>query len=362
MERDRALEIKVGLFVGLFLALFVGVVVLLGSEENLFEENYVLHTSFADISGLRDGAAVRLAGMDVGIVTAIEFSVDPADKKLEVHMRVASRFAERIRKDTVAEIKTQGVLGDKYIALSVGSMDKDELPYDSWVTSIEPQDLMAGVPEIKEGVLSITQRIDQILAGDEEGGAGKSLTDIIDSVRNILAEVEDGSGVIHTLVYDDQAGRKLRSTLASLDKVAADVGILTEEIKTGDGTLHALIYEEQFAALIASLEKTATDIDDVIVAVKEGDGTLHSLIYTDEGQNLIANLTDASADIREMTATIKAGDGTIGALIADPTLYEDVRTLLGGAQRNRVLRSYVRDTIRRNEREEGLSEGGAVRE
>ncbi len=362
MERDRALEIKVGIFVGIFLALFVGVMIMLGSEENLFEENYVLHTSFADISGLRDGAAVRLAGMDVGIVTSIEFSQDPNDKKLEVHMRVASRFAQRIRKDTVAEIKTQGVLGDKYIGLSVGSMDEPELAYDSWVTSIEPQDLMDGVPEIKENVLSITQRLDKALAGEEEGGAGQSLAEIVDSVRDILNEIEEGRGLIHTLVYDDQASRRLRSTLASIDKVAGDVAVLTAEVKEGDGTLHALIYEDQLSELVATLEQTAADIDAVIIEIKEGDGTLHSLIYTEEGQNLIANLTEASADIKEMTAAVKAGDGTLGALIADPTVYEDVKTLLGGAKRNKILRSYVRETIRKNERNEGLSEGGAVSE
>ncbi len=361
MERDRGLEIKVGLFVMMGIAMFVFVMIALGSEENLFERNYVLHASFADISGLRDGAAVRLAGMDVGIVTSIEFPADVGEKQIYVHMRVAERFQERIRKDSIAEINTQGVLGDKYISLSIGSKGEPALKYDDWIKSKDPQDLMAGVPEIKQNVLDITESLKVALEGEEGDSASKSLVEILASVRNILAEVETGKGMIHALVYDEAAGARLKSALANLDDVTEDVAVLTEEIKTGDGTLHALIYEDQISDLVATLDKTVEDIDGVVLAITEGDGTLHSLIYTDEGQNLVANLTDASADIKDITGSIKDGQGTLGALIADPTVYEDVKTLLGGAKRNKILRSYVRETIRKNERSEGLSDAGDTR-
>jgi phospholipid/cholesterol/gamma-HCH transport system substrate-binding protein len=94
--------------------------------------------------------------------------------------------------------------------------------------------------------------------------------------------------------------------------------------------------------------------------VKEGDGVIHSLLYEDEGKNLIDNLTVASSDIRAMVDEIEQGKGTLGAFIKDPSVYEDVKSFLGGAKRNKILKSYVRDTIRKNERSEGLSEGGAV--
>lgn len=360
MERDRGLEIKVGLFVAAGIAIFVFVIVMLGSEENMFEENYVLHASFSDISGLREGASIRLAGLDVGVVTTIEFPPDIGEKQVFVHMRVAKRFQDRIRKDSVAQISTQGVLGDKYISLTLGSAQEPAHNYDAWLLSEDPTDLLDGVEEIKLNILSITQNIDEILKGEQGANAVASLAEIIESVRSVLKEVEEGRGLVHTLVYDKSVSTKLKSALASVDTVAADVALLTEEIKTGDGAIHALIYEDQLTGVIASLDKTVEDIDAVIVEIKEGDGTLHSLIYTEEGQNLIANLTDASADIKSITGDIKDGHGTLGALLQDPTVYEDIKTLLGGAKRNKILRSYVRETIRKNERSEGLSDGGAV--
>jgi len=364
VERDRRLEVKVGVFVALGLAGFVAIMVVLGSEENLFEDNYVLHASFSDISGLRDGAAVRLAGMDVGIVTSIEFPPDINEKQIYVHMRVAQRYSERIRKDTVAEIKTQGVLGDKYISLSLGTPPEPVHNYDAWIKTKDPEDLLAGVQTIKENILSITDQIDVALKGEDGEKAGKSIVQMLESMRNILTEVEEGRGLIHALVYEEKAARDLKNALDGIDETAQSLAAITEAIETGDGTFHSLVYEDelgvQVAHLVATLDRTADNIDGLVLDIKEGDGVIHSLVYTDEGKNLIANLTDASADIKEVTESIKRGEGTLGALVMDPTVYEDVKTLLGGAKRNKVLRSYVRETIRKNEKSEGLSDGGAV--
>jgi len=361
----------------LFLATLLG----LGSEQNLFEQNYVLTTEFNEIAGLRTGAAVRLAGMDVGVVTGISFnspdvefeeSSDVPDedghlgfpkegeKHISVRLRVAKRFAERIRADTLASIQTQGVLGDQYIALSLGSQTRPKVPPDGVVRSIDPESLFDDVPEIKEKLLSITDQLDRALRGEDGEKATKSIAGILESVRNIIGEIEEGKGIIHALVYDEAVTRDMKGAIDGLDRTVDSIAAITNEIQHGDGTLHALVYENQIKDLVASLQKTADNIDEVVLAVKEGDGVVHSLLYGDEGKNLIDNLTAASADIRLMVEEIGEGKGTLGALVKDPSVYEDVKSFLGGAKRNKVLKSYVRDTIRKNERSEGLSEGGAV--
>ena len=381
MERDRKLEIKVGLFVGMGIMLFLATLMGLGSEQNMFEQNYVLTTEFNEIAGLRTGAAVRLAGMDVGVVTGIQFneadknrlegkpeeqgtdsSQAPAagDKHIAVRMRVAKRFSERIRGDTLASIQTQGVLGDQFIAISLGSLSKPEIAPGGVIASVDPESLLDGVPEIKEKLLSIADQIDRALRGDDGEKAGQSVFDILNSVRNIIAEIEEGKGVLHALVYDESVTRDVKGALDGLDKAVGSVADMTQEIQHGDGTIHALIYENQIKNLVGSLQKTAENLDAVVLAVREGDGVVHSLLYGDEGKNLIDNLTAASADIRTMMTEIGEGKGTLGALIKDPSVYEDVKGFLGGAKRNKILKSYVRDTIRKNERSEGLSEAGAV--
>jgi phospholipid/cholesterol/gamma-HCH transport system substrate-binding protein len=279
-------------------------------------------------------------------------------------MRVAQRYSDRIRRDSVAEIKTQGILGDKFVSLSLGTPPEEVHNYDAWLKTKDPEDLLAGVSTIKENIVSITDQIDVALKGEDGTKAGKSIVQMLDSMRNILTEVEDGKGLIHALVYEEKAARDLKHALDGIDEAAQSLAAITEAIETGDGTIHDLVYEDdlgqQISELVATLDRTADGIDGLVVDIKEGDGVIHSLVYTDEGKNLIANLTDASADIKDVTDAIKRGEGTLGALVVDPTVYEDVITLLGGAKRSKILKSFVRETIRKNERSEGLSDGGAV--
>jgi phospholipid/cholesterol/gamma-HCH transport system substrate-binding protein len=83
--------------------------------------------------------------------------------------------------------------------------------------------------------------------------------------------------------------------------------------------------------------------------VRTGDGNVHQLLYGDEAGDLISNLTAISADARAIVADIRAGRGTIGGLLVDPSIYEDVRRIVGNVERNDILRALVRYSIREDE-------------
>jgi len=365
MERDRSLEIRVGLFVALALAGFVTMIVVLGSEDALFEERYTLQAKFQDVNGLRVGAAVFLAGLDCGLVSDVTFPGKLSDQTVHVTMSIRDRCRDRIRGDSVASISSQGLLGDKLISLTVGSEDRNAMAEGSWLESVEPAELTDFLDDgrdIVARVKSIVVKIDDALGSEDGEGAGKSVLAILQSVRDILAEVENGQGLIHALVYDDRFTKKLNSTLASLDATADDFAAVAKEIKDGDGLVHNLVYEDEITpklvSLVENLNGTGQRIDELVKEIQEGDGLIHDLVYTDEGQSMLADLKDVSADIKDIVAATKRGEGTIGGLLVDPTVYQDVKTLLGRAQRNKILKAYVRDTLRRNEQEEGVSEAG----
>jgi phospholipid/cholesterol/gamma-HCH transport system substrate-binding protein len=364
MNRDPKAELKVGLFVLTGLALLVAIIVVLGSEQNLFERNMSLHAKFSDISGLRNGAAVRLAGLDVGTVTGIEFPANIEQREVWIHMRVAERFRERIRGDSVATISSMGLLGDKFIALSIGSHGRNPLEDGSWLDAVDPVDLFAGLGDIKDQVSSILRKVDDILGSEGGESAGQSILGILASLRNIIEEVERGEGIIHELVYDKRVAKDVTKLIGSIRNTADTINALVVDVRTGDGAIHDLIYEdkltEQLSSLLADLQKASKTIDEVVAEVKTGDGLIHDLVYGSDRGNLIRNLNEASADIKDIIASVKSGEGTVGALLVDPSLYGDLKTLLGGAQRNKILKTYVRDTMRRNERREGLTDGGEL--
>lgn len=365
MERDRSLEIKVGIFVALAVAGFVAMIIVLGSEDSLFEERYALRAKFGDVNGLRVGAAVFLAGMDCGLVSDVTFPGQLSDPTVHVSMSIRQACRERIRGDSVASISSQGLLGDKLISISVGSEARNVLAEGSWLESTEPAELTDFLDDgrdIVATVKSIVDKIDTALGSDDGQGAGKSVLAIVQSIRDILAEVEGGQGVIHALVYDKKITSDLKGAVSALDDVADDFAAVASEIKDGDGFVHNLVYEDEITpklvSLVENLNGTGQRIDSLVKEIQEGDGLIHDLVYTDEGQSMLADLKDVSADIKDIVSATKRGEGTIGGLLVDPTIYQDVKILLGKAQRNKILKAYVRDTLRRNEQQQGVSEAG----
>lgn len=348
------------MFMVLGLIITVAGVMILGSESKIFEQRYVLNASFEDVSGLRPGAQVQLSGLNVGLVSAVEFPKDLELKVIHVRMNLVKSYQERIRGDSVATISSQGLLGDKYVSITVGSAARQPMTEGSVLETQEPITIagyLEDFDEIVGNVKSITHTIDVILKGEDGQDAGKSVAAIFKAIQNVVAELEDGKGIIHELIYDKAVAKRFKSVIANLDVTSEKLVDVIGEIKDGDGTLHALIYKDQITGLLTSLTATAEKVDALVVEIKEGDGLIHDLVYTEEGQSMLANLTDASADIRDVVASVKRGEGTVGALLVDPTLYEDIKTLLGKAQRNKILKDYVRDTLRRNEREAGVDDG-----
>ena len=63
----------------------------------------------------------------------------------------------------------------------------------------------------------------------------------------------------------------------------------------------------------------------------------------------MGNMSAMSDDLREIVANMKAGRGTLGALLVDPSVYEDIKQLVGNVERNQVLRALVRYSIKQNE-------------
>ena len=109
MSRDKKLEFGVGLFVLLGLAGLAYLTIKLGAGALLGRDTYPVEARFANTGGLNNGATVMLAGVNVGRVEGIR--LEPADFSAIVEMQI--RTAVQLPADTMASIKTSGLIGDK---------------------------------------------------------------------------------------------------------------------------------------------------------------------------------------------------------------------------------------------------------
>ena len=117
----RKAEIFVGIFVLFSLTLFLAMVILIGGRQNIFEKRYEITGVFESVAGLQPGAEVHLAGINIGYIKSIKFS---KTNEVEVVMSISEKQSQRIREDSVACIKTMGLMGDRYIQITVGSEEE----------------------------------------------------------------------------------------------------------------------------------------------------------------------------------------------------------------------------------------------
>src|SRR3954471_5140847 len=159
-ERDKRIIIRAGLFVALGLALAGVVIFLISKERNLFDKQVAYIGAFDNVDGLVLDAPVRLGGLQVGQVTKISFAPDLGDKRIIVTMEVASKFKDRIRKDSVARVTGRGVLGDKAVDISLGSPEAEPVPSGGELetgTSGDISSLLKATGEIIDNAVGITR-------------------------------------------------------------------------------------------------------------------------------------------------------------------------------------------------------------
>jgi len=156
---------RVGVFVVMALAfLFVGVF-LIGNKDFLFSSTYRLQAEFQNVAGLNNGAAVRIGGIHQGTVKEIDLPSQP-DEKVTVIMNVKSETRNIIKKDSRASIKTEGVLGDKYVEISFGSPKAEPIGENGTIASETQRDMseqaQAIADEARAGIVAFRDNMEAL--------------------------------------------------------------------------------------------------------------------------------------------------------------------------------------------------------
>jgi phospholipid/cholesterol/gamma-HCH transport system substrate-binding protein len=353
-------EIKVGAFVLLGLFVVGLVIFLIGDESSLFQKHETYRTSFRDVQGLTRGSPVRMGGVGVGRVDSIGYGSEAADPIIYVEFSIVAKEARRIRADSEAQIEAKGLLGDKMLVITVGSPEKPPLEPGSMIPSQEPRDMATIVGDVAqvaagaEKVISNLERTTSALAEDE---FHQDIKQSVAHLSGVLRSVDKGDGYLSRLLHDQEEAERLSRTMANLERASARLdGLLmeaqavTQRVKTGPGFAHELIYGQDGSRALAQVGGAAEELGLTLKGVREGNGLARSVLYGDEGSDqLMGNLNQMSSDLRDIVADLKQGKGTLGALLSDPSVYEDVKMLLGNVGRNRSLRALVRYSIQRDE-------------
>ncbi|HEX2731033.1 MAG TPA: MlaD family protein [Polyangiaceae bacterium] len=353
-------EVKVGLFVAIGLAVAGLIIFLIGDASRMFETKAKYTAAFEDVEGLGAGAPILMGGVNIGHVTSVQFPTDEQRSEVIVEFAIVRSEARRIRMDSRASVAPKGLLGDKLIEITKGSVGEAQLPDGSLIPSQRQQGLMARVEGLGEKADNVLGNLEKTSGTFAEESFRQDVQMSVRSVRSVLESLDTGQGYVPRLLHDQEEADRLSHTVATLERTATELNQVlgqlqktVSQVNNGPGFAHDVLYGDQGTKTIEQIGGAADEVAKTLVAIREGDGLAKRLLFggehDDDTDRAIADLAAITSDLRAITHEVKEGKGTLGALLADPSVYEDLKVLLGNAQRNEVLRALVRYSIKRDE-------------
>jgi len=194
---------RLGAFIVMTLAVLAAGVFIIGSKEYLFSPTYQLRTQFDNVAGLTTGADVEVGGVHSGTVRSITLPSNPRDKVTVVMQLDKASTKDIVKKDSLASIETEGLLGNEYVAVSFGSDGQAAVQNGDTIDSIPPLQMSALLKEAS-GILDSSQQ------------AIKNTTLATAHLNSVSAKIDSGQGTVGALVNDKELYNNLQLSTATL--------------------------------------------------------------------------------------------------------------------------------------------------
>jgi phospholipid/cholesterol/gamma-HCH transport system substrate-binding protein len=369
VRADIRTKTRVGVILFASFILFAGALLFIGGTKGFFLRRTSYFARFANSQGLLTGNQVRLAGVVVGAVRDIEVPRAPG-QDLTVLFDIERKYQHLVKTDSRAEIKTIGLLGDKYLEVTPGSSDKPDLEPDHEIIAFRGAELdkiLAGSGDLVDNVVAISKSLKNILSRTEKGegflgeitsesknGAelSRSLRQTLDSLNGLVGDVRQGRGLVGRLLHDEKSADEvlaaLKGATASLNRILATV---EKGTATGEGLVPALLSDpegkKKFFAMVDSLKATADGLAGFSKDLSGGNGLVPKLVKDEAfAKELTGDLKKLSSHLANVAAKLDSTDGTAGRLIADPSVADAINDILVGMNESKTLRWLIRDRQR----------------
>ena len=184
------LELRLGFFVLFGLIILIAFVLLIGDFKT-WGNSYRVNIIFSFVNGVKIGAPIRFAGVDVGQVETLQIQPQPQEHKTEIKVVCLLRGNVQIPPDSVVWVNTLGLLGEKYIEI---------MPGKDYSHFVREGDTLNGVDPIPmEEIAELAKNI-------------------ADDLREVINKVKSGEGTLGRLLNDDSIYRELEDLIADVHR------------------------------------------------------------------------------------------------------------------------------------------------
>ncbi len=330
--RERGLEFKVGFLIITAAVILIGFVFVLGNFS--LSPGFNVQVDYRFTGNLQAGAPVKVAGIKVGKVSAVEFrggKLDPAtNRRVQVRttLWIEDRARESLRKDAEFFINTAGVLGEQYVEIVPGEdWEHPPLAAGAIVQGVDPPrtDLvLSRLYEVLDSVSGVLRDDRDVIRDLLKNGAG--------TVAEVNQLLRDNRTQIATLL--DSTGTLAGKAATTLDKVNQGLGdprVIQDTLRNAD-------------ALMVTTRGAVNTLTPPAAALL-GDASRVTAIVTEQRVDKALAVADRAADaagkagglvdnVNGMVTDLRAGKGTAGAFLVREDIYADVRELLRDLKRN----------------------------
>jgi phospholipid/cholesterol/gamma-HCH transport system substrate-binding protein len=289
-----------------------------GKVFDVWASRYELSVLVPSGLGLREGAPVTLAGQRIGQVRNIDFipiERKVGDDNLRLVLAISQEVRDQIRVDSRAFLRTQGLLGDKFVDIEPGT---------SGARILQPGDTLAAGRSVD---------VDQFMT--TAAHALDQATSMVADLRDLTAGLMRGEGTAGLLLQDDRLYADLTGVTIELRRTLA-------EINRADGTFGRLIHDP---TLYHRMHAAITRVDSLGALILHGNGSISMLLRSDSlYRSMVGTLTAADSTVTNFGSFVgrmTQGEGSIQKLMTDPALYDeflkaivDVQTLINDIRQN----------------------------
>lgn len=297
MEKEISKNIRLGIFVLLGTTLLIIALYLVGNKRNLFGKTFTISAKFYNVNGLMKGNNVRFSGIDVGTVEHVEIVNDSSVNVVMIIKRDVQKF---IKKNAMASIGTDGLMGNKLVNINVVDrlapgieegdelkslrpIETDEMTRTLNVTNENIKIISSNVRDITDKLSSknslLTILMDTVVSGNIKTAiinirdVGKNAIGVVVNLEKISEGIKNGQGTIGSLITDTSLFLHINQVVARLQKVsdtagivAGDVSTIFGKIKKGEGSFGNLLMDTTF---IHNLNKSVESINDAAIGFDE---------------------------------------------------------------------------------------------
>jgi phospholipid/cholesterol/gamma-HCH transport system substrate-binding protein len=271
-------KVRLGLFIIGGLALFVLAIFIIGKQQNLFNPVFKLTTTFYNVSGLRAGNNIRFSGINVGTVTTIKII---NDSTVWVEMIVRQEIKQFIKSDSEVAIGSEGLIGDRLLIITQGSINSGEVREDQELKSAEPvemDDIIVSLKVTAENVEVITAQL-----------------------AETMLTINRGNGTLGKLIHDSTIAKNIDQTIANFKKSSEGLDETIEVTKE-----NVFAFMESLKVSAGKTEIASQQLGEIMTQINSGEGTIGRLIQdTTMAYNLNETLINFSSTSKGLDETIE---------------------------------------------------------